>query len=423
VPRRKPPKYRHHRQTDQAFVEIKGKRHYLGRFNSPASLARYEEKLRAFCDAAQPLFGGPPAGGVSINELLLAYLDWAEPYYGGGGRSELANMRQAVRRLSELALVGAEPLTRPAPRPCGEMPAAEFRPNHLRQLRDAMLAQHLAAVPEGQRPRRQLARTYINETINRVRRIFRWAVGREHVPASVFEALRAVEPLKAGRSTARETEPIRPVDLAHVEAVLPFVAPPVRMMIRLQRLTGMRSDNLTAMRLCDVDQSADVWVYRPTQHKTKHRGHELQIPLGSRAQQIIFEASHALTAAPSAYLFSPAAAKEWHFAERRGRRKSKVPPSQANRRKKNPQRAAGPRYTTMSYRAAIVHGIAKARKAGVGIPHWHPHQLRHTWGTEIRRRFGLEAAQVALGHKKADVTQIYAERDFQRALEIARELG
>ena len=57
------------------------------------------------------------------------------------------------------------------------------------------------------------------------------------------------------------------------------------------------------------------------------------------------------------------------------------------------------------------------------IPHWHPHQLRHTHATEVRRRFGLEAAQAALGHSKADVTQLYAERDLALAAKVAAELG
>ena len=37
---------------------------------------------------------------------------------------------------------------------------------------------------------------------------------------------------------------------------------------------------------------------------------------------------------------------------------------------------------------------------------WHANQLRHSHGTSVRRRFGLEAAQVALGHERADVTQV-----------------
>jgi len=46
-----------------------------------------------------------------------------------------------------------------------------------------------------------------------------------------------------------------------------------------------------------------------------------------------------------------------------------------------------------------------------------------TAGTEIRKRYGLEAAQVILGHASADVTQVYAERDLQKAVEIIREVG
>ena len=57
------------------------------------------------------------------------------------------------------------------------------------------------------------------------------------------------------------------------------------------------------------------------------------------------------------------------------------------------------------------------------LPHWHPNQLRHSLGTEVRQKFGLEAAQVVLGHSKADVTQVYAERDQRLAVEVARQVG
>ncbi|MEO2032790.1 MAG: tyrosine-type recombinase/integrase [Planctomycetaceae bacterium] len=54
---------------------------------------------------------------------------------------------------------------------------------------------------------------------------------------------------------------------------------------------------------------------------------------------------------------------------------------------------------------------------------WAPNRLRHSAATEIRKRYGLEAAQVILGHAKADTTQIYAERDATLAQRIAREVG
>jgi site-specific recombinase XerC len=57
------------------------------------------------------------------------------------------------------------------------------------------------------------------------------------------------------------------------------------------------------------------------------------------------------------------------------------------------------------------------------LPKWAPNRLRHSAATEIRKRFGLEAAQVVLGHAQADVTQVYAERDLELARRVAKEVG
>src|SRR4029453_18728950 len=48
---------------------------------------------------------------------------------------------------------------------------------------------------------------------------------------------------------------------------------------------------------------------------------------------------------------------------------------------------------------------------------WSPNQLRHSAATEIRKRFGLEASQVVLGHSELGTTQIYAQKN----LDLARE--
>ncbi len=76
-------------------------------------------------------------------------------------------------------------------------------------------------------------------------------------------------------------------------------------------------------------------------------------------------------------------------------------------------------YSTASYRRAIARAC---RRAGVAI--WHPNQLRHSAATEIRRRFGLEAAQLVLGHSSALVTEaVYAERDAAIVQRIMSEMG
>ena len=41
----------------------------------------------------------------------------------------------------------------------------------------------------------------------------------------------------------------------------------------------------------------------------------------------------------------------------------------------------------------------------------------------IRERYGIEAAQTVLGHSDPKTTEIYAERDFEMAARVMREIG
>jgi hypothetical protein len=70
-----------------------------------------------------------------------------------------------------------------------------------------------------------------------------------------------VKPLRKGRSGARETDPVRPVADKLVEATRPFLTRQIQVMVDLQRLTGMRSGEVTIMRTRDVDTSGPVWSY------------------------------------------------------------------------------------------------------------------------------------------------------------------
>jgi site-specific recombinase XerC len=49
--------------------------------------------------------------------------------------------------------------------------------------------------------------------------------------------------------------------------------------------------------------------------------------------------------------------------------------------------------------------------------------LRHLAATEVRRKHGLEAAQVLCGHKHASTTEIYAEVDHEKGIQVVREIG
>ena len=54
---------------------------------------------------------------------------------------------------------------------------------------------------------------------------------------------------------------------------------------------------------------------------------------------------------------------------------------------------------------------------------WAPNRLRHTAGTEIRKKFGIEQAQAVLGHARLNTTQIYAEKNLERAVQVIKEVG
>ena len=82
------------------------------------------------------------------------------------------------------------------------------------------------------------------------------------------------------------------------------------------------------------------------------------------------------------------------------------------------EESPGAHYTVASYRRAIQVACRKA-----GIPKWHPHQLRHTVATEIRKRFGIEATRIILGHEDVRTAEIYAEEDRSRGVEIMRSIG
>ena len=58
-------------------------------------------------------------------------------------------------------------------------------------------------------------------------------------------------------------------------------------MVDLQRITGMRPEEVCIMRTGDIDRSGSIWVYRPGSHKTEHHGHDRKVYLGPKAQEIL----------------------------------------------------------------------------------------------------------------------------------------
>jgi integrase len=280
-----------------------------------------------------------------------------------------------------------------------------------------------------------VSRGVVNHRMARIRRVFKWAVAEELVPPTVYQGLAAVEGLRKGRTAAREPEPIEPVKVEVINATLPHLPVVVADMVHFQKFTGCRPAEVCTIRPCDVDTSGDIWIYRPESHKTEHHGRDRTICIGPKAQDLL--RPYLLRPADS-FCFSPTDSERKRLSARHEARKT--PLRYGNRpgtnRKRKPKRTAGDHYTTNTYRRAIHRAVELANRKRMEeaekngekgdvdlLPKWSPNRLRHSAATEIRKRFGLEAAQVTLGHATADVTQVYAERDLALASEVMRKIG
>jgi integrase len=385
------PSYRLHKPTGQAVVTLNGRDLYLGKHGTPASRAEYDRLIAEWLNNGR---GRPKAKNrpseLTVNEILVAFWRHAEGHYrnpDGTTSRELDNFKDALRPLRRLY---------------GYSLAAEFGPLALRTVRKAMIEAGLAT-------------STINARVNRIRRVFRWAASVEMLPVAVVQGLETIEGLKRGRSEARDTEAVKPVPIEHVEATLPHLARRLAAMVRIQLLCGCRVSEIVTMRGRDLTPGEPNWEYRPASHKNAWRGQERVIPLGPRAAAI---AREFLKADLAAFLFDPREAVDEHHTTRTRSRKSKPTPSELARRKGRPGEGHARRYDRRTYRQAIVRVCRRA-----GVPEWSPLQLRHSAGSLIRARFGLEAAQAVLGHVKPDTTLIYAERDLARAHAIAAEIG
>jgi site-specific recombinase XerD len=424
------PSYCLHKASGQAVVRIDGTDHYLGKYGTAESRAEYDRLIAEWLGNGRRLAAPTAADGLTVAELILSFWQWAERYYRnehGEPGLELENVRSALKPLRRLY---------------GHTQAAAFGPLALRAIQEDLA-------------KSGLSRGVVNARVNRVRRVFKWAVSFQLTPSSVYEALRTVPGLQRGRCEAREAPPVEPARDDHVNATLPFLPAPVRAMVELQRLTGCRPGEVMMMRAIDLNMTGPVWTYRPARHKNKHRGLDRVIFLGPQAQEVV---RPFLTTNLEAYLFSPRAYVEAMHRRRAEQRKTKRAPSELKRRRKaKPRRVPAERYNRRSYRVAGVRACDKAftlpkdlrprrlpdGKAEAGKAwwarltagekdqvrqwrrehRWHPLQLRHTAATVIRARYGVEAAKVILGHTKVETTQIYAERDLGKAKEIMAEIG
>lgn len=386
------PKFRLHKPTRQGFVELDGHRHYLGRFNDPKTKQRYHRTIAEWLANNRRMPVAPEE--ITVVELVDAFMDHAKIHYrhrDGTPTGQMTLVKYSVKPLKATY---------------GDIPVVQFGPLQLKALRAAMIV-------------KGICRTTINKRINLIKHVVKWGVGEGMVPVSVHQALQCVMGLQAGRTEATEPEAVQPVPQAHIDAVRPLVSRQVKALIDLQLLCGSRPAELLKLRAIDIDTSGNVWLARVAEHKTSYRGRERTLYFGPKAQAILREFMRDRPIA--ACLFSPREAERERYEACEKHRHQPVPEAKTDRRLRD-------FYDVASYRRAIRRAIEKFNEQEKAeerpeIPVWSPAQLRHNMATEVRREFGLEAAQVLLGHARANVTQVYAETNNARAIEVAAQIG
>ena len=315
--------------------------------------------------------------GANVEEVCDAYLEYARVYYRHG--TEVANIKAALRMFRSLY---------------GRRPINELVHSDALKIRQGFINMGLARV-----------------TINRhmfiiCSRMMGWAFDAGLASANARNEMMPPVPLKRGRCEAKESVPVKSVPADVIEATVAHMVNNTADMVRVHALTGMRPSELCDMRWCDIDRTSEPWVYRPAKHKNDWRGEFGQprvILIGPKARAILLKYKGLETEYP----FSPITAVAEHIKELREKRTSPFYPCRDEnytRAKEQPSRKPREKWDATSYNQAIEYACKKA-----GIEKWSPNQLRHTFATQVRRRFGLEACRAVLGHSmRASVTDRYS---------------
>jgi len=390
----RPPKYC--KLNGQAVVYVNGRPKYLGRHGSPESKTAYARFIAE--RQANPTVSLPKAEEhVTVRELTAAFLEHTK-----ANKDPISYGHCRIVVIDFLDQLYGD-----------NTPVEGFKPSCLTLVREAM-------VKSG-----RFCRRTINDYTFRTISIFEWGVRHDLVPETVWNALKAVKSLPKGSPGTFDNEEREPVPDDVVRRTLPFMPPTLRAMVQLQRILGMRPNEIFKMRVGDIDTTRGngLWYYVPGSYKTARHIGKIVFPLGKPEQELI--APYLVGKVPEAAVFSPRTAVAERNAERRANRKTKIAPSQAARDK---ERAAKPTpysefYNRDSYRNAISHAIAKGNKAlpdSEQIPHWFPYQLRHAAATDAENAHGDESAQALLGHQTVNMTKRYSKTQLTKRETMAR---
>jgi len=340
------------------------------RIPADASISLAESAAwRLWENAARQIDAGHDAPAFTVNDLCDRWAAHAAKYYSGS--NEATDCVSGLRLFREMF---------------GRRPAEAMTHPDMIAYRNALVA-------------KDYVRTTVNKYLGYAKRMFAWALDERLISAQLKAECTAISSIKPHRGSVREGKPVCAIDDATVEKTCREMPPSLADMVRVHRLCGARPDEMCGMAWELIEKRKRIWVYRPGNHKNKWRNKPRAIVLGPRAQAILAKYADVggVKVPGPCYIFSPQLALVESY-------RRVIEGAKCHRRNvKGSPRMVGLKWNTNSYNKAVANAVEKVKaktpaKDRDKFPCWHPNQLRHTCATEVRRRFGIDAASAVLGH-------------------------
>jgi integrase len=321
---------------------------------------------------------------LTIAELCSRYVSHAEHYYRKHNRFifQIHTIRRVVKTLRSLY---AHSL------------ATDFGPLAMKTCRQGWIDEGLTGGG-------------VNSLVRIVRAIVKWGAENEPLPVATWQALTTVAGLKRGRTSAPESDPVRPLPEDMLAKTHAAAHPKIRAMILVQLKSGMRMGELLQLRGTDLEVTGAVWIFRPLSHQLEHLDRGRVVFLGPAAQTLL---KSWLRDDPAQFLIGPRQLREYDLRDRPAPRARTAWEKRHRRR-----RVLQDRYTPNGYLQAVHRACDRAK-----VARWSPGMLRHNASTVIRARFGIEATRTVLVNSHMSTTQIYAEADLEKADRIMTDVG
>jgi integrase len=256
-----------------------------------------------------------------------------------------------------------------------DRPALEFDSLQMNRLRSELID-------------RGYSRKYCNDILVIVKRCFKWSMQRDYITTDQHVKIQSIDSVSSGEAPTKIVEPANDDD---VNATLPLLSRDFQDTIAFLRATGCRPGEARLMQVGDIDR--ENWLLHRDKHKTAHKGKSRYVPIPSSVREILLPR---LLRPEDAFVFGADGGDRPYEKRALGRAIDRAI------KKLNEQRSEDDLPT---------------------VDHWHPYRLRHLRATEVREQYGVEVAQVLLGHARISMTEHYAGITEAKAKEVGKLIG